>query len=158
MTDEQAERELPEMTPEPESPANDAERELPEIDPTKLDQSPEPPPPQPSEEPPPVDPSVSLVENAVVAEQAKSKIRLDAGTLGVHGKAEFRRALNLTGTGATRCRIFYAKVAPAPMDYMQKSINDWLDQEEVEVKFVSQVVGVLEGKRSEPNIIVTIWY
>jgi hypothetical protein len=26
------------------------------------------------------------------------------------------------------------------------------------VKFVTQVVGVLEGKMSEPNLIVTLWY
>ena len=139
-----------------------AERELPEIDPTKLDtyagQAPDLAEIKPDEEPPPADNSVSLVENAAVVEETKSKIRLDAGTLGVAGKVQFRRALNVTGTGATRCKIFYAKIAPAPMEYMQKTINDWLDQEELEVKFVSQVVGVLEGKRSEPNIIVTIWY
>jgi hypothetical protein len=154
MTENQPDQNLPEV-----------ERELPEIDPAKLEtyvgESPEQAPvqPPPNEEPPPmVDQSVALVEDGMVVEQAKSKIKLDTGSLGIQGRAEFRRALNITGMGATRCRLFYAKIAPAPMEYMQKSINDWLDQEEVEVKFVSQVVGVLEGKRSEPNIIVTIWY
>ncbi len=140
-----------------------AEQELPEIDPTKLDTytgaAPELAEIKPEEAPAPAgEPAVSLVDNPPAAEETKSKIRLDVGGLGVQGKASFRRAMNLTGTGATRCRIFYAKIGPAPMEYMQKSINDWLDQEELEVKFVSQVVGVLEGKRAEPNLIVTIWY
>jgi hypothetical protein len=141
-----------------------AEQELPEIDPTKLDTfeeaSPELVEIKPDEEPPaPAEQTVALIEDMpAVAEDGKSKIRQAGASLGVHEKAAYRRALNVTGAGATRCRIFTAKIAPAPMDYMQKSINDWLDQEDLEVKFVSQVVGVLEGKRSEPNLIVTIWY
>lgn len=140
-----------------------AEHELPEIDPTKLDTFTEPAAElaeiKPDElQPPPVEQAVSMVEDVPPTEAGASKIRMSGGTLGVHEKAAFRRALNVTGTGATRCKLFYAKIAPAPMEYLQKSINDWLDQEDVEVKFVSQVVGVLEGKRAEPNIIVTVWY
>jgi hypothetical protein len=41
---------------------------------------------------------------------------------------------------------------------MEEQINDWLDNNEVEVKFVSQTVGVWEGKKAEPHIIVTLWY
>jgi hypothetical protein len=141
-----------------------AENELPEIDPSNLDTftegSGEVVEVKPDEESaaPPAEQVVTMVEDAPVGEQGKSKIRMDSAGLGVHEKAAFRRALNITGTGATRCKMFYAKIGPAPMDYMQKSINDWLDQEELEVKFVSQVVGVMEGKRSEPNLIITIWY
>jgi len=66
--------------------------------------------------------------------------------------------MNVTGTGATRCKIFHSKIAVGPMEYMQKSINDWVDSGDIEIKDVTQVVGIMEGKRPEPNLIITIWY
>jgi len=41
---------------------------------------------------------------------------------------------------------------------MIDQINEWLDENEVEIKFIGQVVGTMEGKTPEPNLIVTIWY
>jgi hypothetical protein len=153
-----AERELPEA-------------ELPEIDPSTIqegqvaqggDGGQAPPLTQikPDEEAaaPAEDPSVTLVVDVPPPAVGLSMIRLVGAGLGVHEKAEYRRALNVTGTGARRCKIFYSKIATGPMEYMQKAVNDWLDAEDLEVKFVTQVVGVLEGKRSEPNLIITIWY
>jgi len=71
---------------------------------------------------------------------------------------EFKRPLNLTGSGAVRCRIFNSKITVAAMDHMVDQINEWLDANEIEVKAVNQVVGTLEGKTAEPNVIVTVWY
>ncbi len=140
------------------------EQELPEIDPSKLEtfagEVVTPEAKGAAESAPPADESITLIDQQdqpAVAE-AHSKIRMTATGLGVHEKTQFRRALNLTGTGAMRCKIFYAKIAPAPMEYVEKTINDWLDKEEVEVKFATQVVGTMEGKRAEPNLIITIWY
>jgi len=73
-------------------------------------------------------------------------------------KKEFTRPLNLTGTGATRCRLFNSKITVAAIDHMISVINEWLDGEQIEVKHVSEVIGTMEGKKPEPNIIVTIWY
>ena len=71
---------------------------------------------------------------------------------------KFSRPLNVNGTGATRCRIFYSKIAPPSLDYMQNQINEWIDSDKIEVKHVSEVVGVMEGKIAVPSIIVTVWY
>jgi hypothetical protein len=75
-----------------------------------------------------------------------------------HGAKKFSRALNLTGAGATRCRIFHSKVTVAALDHMANQINEWLDAEQVEIKAVNQVVGVMEGKTPEPNVIVMVWF
>lgn len=78
-----------------------------------------------------------------------------------HGLApakEYKRPLNLTGAGATRCKTFHCKIAVSSMEYMEAQINEWLDSHEVEAKAVTQVVGIMEGKTAEPNLIVMIWY
>ncbi len=73
-------------------------------------------------------------------------------------RVEFKRPVNLTGTGATRCKFFHARLGPGPLEYMEKQINEWLDEEEIEVKYSTQVIGVLEGKHTEPNMFVIVWY
>ena len=73
-------------------------------------------------------------------------------------KSEFNRPLNVTGQGATRCRIFRSKIAAAGLDYMEKNINEWVDGDEIEIKHVGHVIGVLEGKTPESNVLVFVWY
>ena len=76
---------------------------------------------------------------------------------GLH-KQEYKRALNVTGTGATRCRIFRSKIAIASLEHMEDQINEWLDSDQIEIKHVGHLVGTLEGKRPEPNLLVIVWY
>ena len=73
-------------------------------------------------------------------------------------KSAFKRALNVTGQGATRCRMFHARMAAAALEHMESQINQWLDSENIEIKHVGQVIGVLEGKSPEPNFFVMVWY
>ena len=74
------------------------------------------------------------------------------------GATQFKRPLNVTGQGATRCRIFNSKVALPSIEAMQHKINDWLDSDNIEVKYVGQVIGTMEGKLPEPNVLVFVWY
>ena len=73
-------------------------------------------------------------------------------------KSAFKRPMNMTGTGATRVKLFHCKIAAKSMENMEDSINDWLDDNEIEVKQVGHVIGTLEGKKPEPNVIVMIWH
>ncbi len=95
-----------------------------------------------------------------VSSQASSKIRaFGAHTSPTAAKQrQFKRPLNMTGTGATRCKMFHSKITVAALSHMIDQINEWLDENEVEVKFVGQVVGTMEGKTPEPNLIITVWY
>ncbi len=98
---------------------------------------------------------ISLVE---MDEQGASAVRTIHTTLDDGKKAQFERALNINGQGATRCRLFHCKISEGPLEHLQNTINEWLDNEEIEVKHVSQVIGMLEGKRSEPNLIIMVWF
>ncbi len=74
------------------------------------------------------------------------------------GEKQFNRELNVTGQGATRCRVFHSKISVSALEMLQKQINEWLDDDEIEVKQVCQTVGTLQGKTAETNLIVTVWY
>jgi hypothetical protein len=78
--------------------------------------------------------------------------------LGAKAGGELKRPLNLNGQGATRCKIYHSKIAAPSLEFLEQQINQWVDGEKVEIKHVSQVIGVMEGKALVPNLIVTIWY
>ncbi len=45
------------------------------------------------------------------------------------------------------------------MDYLDNAINEWLDQHpEVEVKFVTQSIGMFDGKIKDLALILNVWY
>ena len=72
---------------------------------------------------------------------------------------KFKRHLQHQDKGAIRCRIFHAKLNDGALQFMQDQINEWIDQSpEVDVKNVSTNVGVVEGKTSQPHLIITIFY
>jgi len=125
-----------------------------DIEPILLENEPEPipVPPEPAEQEEEV---IALVEPG--ESDGESKVRAIGAALQAR-EQKYERPLNLTGQGATRCRIFHSRIAEAPLEHMQQTINEWLDKEEIEIKHVSQVIGIMEGKTPEPNIIVTVWY
>ena len=69
-----------------------------------------------------------------------------------------KRALNVTGQGATRTRTFHSKLNDAALALMDQSINEWVDSAGIEVKYVSSCIGIFEGKKPEPHLISSVWY
>ncbi len=60
---------------------------------------------------------------------------------------------------ATRCRTFHSKLNDGAIAYMNREINAWVDREEnVRIKFATSTIGVYEGKRADPHIIVTVFF
>jgi len=127
------------------------------------DQRPVSPPPEPDDEP------ISLVESEELSDEEPIGVVESSGrtaSLKAFGsqaaaatkRKRHTRPVNLPGTGAVRCRLFHSKIAPVPLEHMEEQINDWLDGEQIEVKHVGHVIGTMEGKRTEPNLIVMVWY
>ena len=108
----------------------------------------------------PFDDEPLTIEAAPSGPAGPAKIQMFGAKTGGAGKqdAQYKRSLNLTGAGATRCRFFHSKVTVAAIDFIVQQINEWLDQNHIEVKYVNQVVGIMEGKTPEPNVIITVWY
>jgi hypothetical protein len=99
---------------------------------------------------------ISLVEEVGTA--GGTAVRALGAAAAAGKKAEFKRPLNVTGQGATRCRIFHSKIAIASLENMEHTINEWLDSGKIEVKQVGHIIGTMEGKRPEPNLVVLVWY
>ena len=84
----------------------------------------------------------------------ESESKLKAGT-----EMDFKRPLNTTGTGATRVRTFHAKLNDGAFHFLDNQINEWLDEHpDIEVKSSNTTIGVVEGKRQEPHVIIQVWY
>ena len=64
-----------------------------------------------------------------------------------------------TGSGARRVRTFHAKLSEAALRHMDEQVNAWLKgTPTISVKFANTTVGIFEGKHSEPNLILTVFY
>lgn len=71
---------------------------------------------------------------------------------------QFKRPL-LDGPYATRCRTFHCKLVDSSITNLNDQVNEWIDAHpEVQVKFASTTVGVVEGKHNDPHLIVTLFY
>lgn len=73
-------------------------------------------------------------------------------------RVQLNRQVNTDATGATRCRIFNSKIAVASLQHMENQINEWLEGTPFEVKHVGHMIGTMEGKTQEMNVIVMVWY
>lgn len=96
-----------------------------------------------------------------IEDNAPSKIRTfeSTSTLKAASRSALRRSTNVTGHGATRVRTFHTKLNDGAFAFLDNQINEWIDSnDDVEVKFCNTTIGVVEGKRSEPHVIMTIWY
>ncbi len=113
--------------------------------------------PEPREEPDEEPLSLVDPEESKIKQQTVRTFGAGTSPLG-EKKEEFKRPLNLTGKGATRCRVFHSRIALSPLEHLQDSINEWLDADEIEVKHVGHIIGTMEEKRKEPNMIVMVWY
>ena len=99
--------------------------------------------------------TISLVESSDESDGLALK------TIGAAANVQatkFTRPLNADGSGATRFRIFHSKISLAPLENLEHTINEWIDGDKIEVKHVGQLIGTMEGKRPEPNLLVMIWY
>jgi len=59
----------------------------------------------------------------------------------------------------TGMRTFFTKLHSGAIDFLDGQITKWLhDNPGVTIKRTNTVVGDIRSKKTEPNIIITIWY
>jgi hypothetical protein len=64
------------------------------------------------------------------------------------------------GTDRVTCvKTFFTKLHPGAIDFLDEQISKWLqDNPSVSIKQTNTTVGEIQGKKTEPNIIITVWY
>ena len=56
-------------------------------------------------------------------------------------------------------KTFFAKLHAGAIEFLDEQITNWLNNNpDITIKRTNTAVGDVQGKKTEPNIIVTIWY
>ena len=56
-------------------------------------------------------------------------------------------------------RTFFTKLHPGALNFLDEQITRWLTENpDVKIKRTNVVTGLIQAKKTEPNIIITIWY
>jgi hypothetical protein len=100
--------------------------------------------------------SVSLIEEG---DSTKSKIRQFSVAGSMSQQHDWKRTPHTEQIGAVRMRSFHGRLSDNGLEYLDDSVNKWLDAHpEVEVKFVTSTVGLYDGKIKELALILNVWY
>jgi len=63
------------------------------------------------------------------------------------------------GDRITGCKTFFTKLHPGAIDFLDDQINQWLkDNPGVVIKLTNTTTGEVQGKKTEANILMTVWY
>jgi hypothetical protein len=56
-------------------------------------------------------------------------------------------------------KTFFTKLHPGALDFLDEQITHWLKENPgITIKRTNTVTGEIAGKKTEPNIIITVWY
>jgi hypothetical protein len=59
----------------------------------------------------------------------------------------------------TGVKTFFTKLHGGAIEFLDEVIAKWLkDNPTVSIKLTNIITGEIQGKKTEPNIIVTVWY
>lgn len=65
----------------------------------------------------------------------------------------------IPGERITAAKTFFAKLHVGAIGFLDEQITNWLkNNPQVTIKRTNTVVGEIQGKKTEPNIIITLWY
>ena len=82
-------------------------------------------------------------------EAPKQVVQQPKPTTGSTGSAE-----RITGV-----KTFFTKLHPGAVNFLDEQITEWLKKNpDISIKRTNVVVGELQAKKTEPNILITIWY
>jgi hypothetical protein len=56
-------------------------------------------------------------------------------------------------------KTFFTKLHPGAIEFLDEQISNWLKENPgISIKFTNVTTGEIQGKKTEPNIIITAWY
>ncbi len=94
------------------------------------------------EETPPSEP------NPVEEEEEKEVLREPSGT-----------AVTISSGRITGVRTFFTKLHVGAIVFLDDQITDWLKKNPgITIKRTNVTTGMIQGKKTEPNLIIIVWY
>jgi len=59
----------------------------------------------------------------------------------------------------TGVRTFFTKLHPGAINFLDEQITEWLKKNpDITIKRTNITVGEIQSKKTEPNILITVWY
>ena len=59
----------------------------------------------------------------------------------------------------TGVRTFFTKLHPGALNFLDEQISNWLKENPgISIKRTNVTVGEVQAKKTEPNIVITVWY
>jgi hypothetical protein len=59
----------------------------------------------------------------------------------------------------TGIKTFFTKLHAGAMEFQDEQITKWLQENPgIQIKLTNTTTGEIQGKKTEPNIIITVWY
>lgn len=59
----------------------------------------------------------------------------------------------------TGVKTFFTKLHPGAIEFLDEQITNWLNNNPgITIKRTNAVTGMVQSKKTEPNIIITVWY
>jgi len=59
----------------------------------------------------------------------------------------------------TGVKTFFTKLHPGALEFLDEQISAWLKQNPgITIKHTNTATGEVQAKKTEPNIIITVWY
>ena len=59
----------------------------------------------------------------------------------------------------TGVRTFFTKLHAGAIDFLSEQITEWLKKNPgIKIKQTNTTIGEIQAKKTEPNIIITVWY
>jgi hypothetical protein len=68
-------------------------------------------------------------------------------------------AVNSSAERITGAKTFFTKLHAGAIEFQDEIITKWLkDNPGVSIKLTNVITGEIQGKKTEPNMIITVWY
>jgi hypothetical protein len=76
------------------------------------------------------------------------------------------RPVAVAGAGApgladriTTCKVFFTKLHPGAIKFIEEQITGWLKENPtIVIKHTNVIMGEVQEKKTEPNIVIVVWY
>ena len=90
-----------------------------------------------------------------LSDKSVSRVPVNLGTPG-HGKVEKKVTSSAHVTGV---KTFFTKLHEGSIEFIDERINEWLAENPgIVIKRTNTATGIVTGKKSEPSILITVWY
>jgi len=108
-----------------------------------------------------IDKPIPLDDDAGRASVSRSPLSLGGSNMAEAAKPVVKKAAGAitSSNRITGVKTFFTKLHPGAMDFLDEQINKWLkDNPGIVIKQTNTTTGEVQAKKSEPNIIITVWY